>query len=495
MTRRTRKHHKHQQRGGSRRYIALPEVTDPASMLANVDIQFVVSHGEHDLSRYLIVPENTFIYYVGKSGDTVAITDLLQYLHKQTPERMFSHYFSADEPKSLGPYPDAHVYVPGDILPMSQHVFFDDPISFEMNYTWPKGLYEYPFSNEFKSYLLPGSGWQSMFHLEPLAEVARKYPDIPPMYPSEEEEILETDSEGAITKTRAELLDELLAKPTIPERIAYLRLLADQIGVGDVDTYADPTYWFDNQGRYFSSEQPMILINNRRSYGIAGNLMRGVYREAPDRLPLDELMAAVPRTKAYRLIVVNSCRVPYGPMSLTEQKELAQRFSSASKEEPMVCVSSERRNPVFNAGALMAAFQEAAPLYKTQLAPEIRGPRFLEAMWRLQHRLFRRRADGSYRFQTRVPVEALYDAIHVAVNLRPDDYQITRIENPDARVALQNIAEALRAMVIPVMTRIDRSFAGQNRRMHSQTKLLKYTTGRKTRYTKRSKSDATGDRA
>lgn len=472
--RRTRRRKQH---GGSKRYITIPDVHDTASMFANVSIQYLFGHGRNLMDKYLVVPENTYVYYVGRSGEETDVEDIIAFTRSgRNADAFYAHIFTNAEPKSIEPYPGAHVYVPGDILPMSAISFFDDA-EFPLWAQWPKGVYEPPFSAGFQTYIGRG-GDQTMIHLEPLGS---KYPSLPRLIPYDVElPPLPGAVAGSINVTTA--LNQLLSRDATG-RIAYLEDFARNYGFSEAEVY-DPTFWFRNP-------EALVAIKNEQSYAIPGNLLRTAHPELPNHeITLAEILRETPSTKPYRLFIVNSCRGVYGIHS-DERVTLAKRFSSASKHPEVKCVTSERRNPVFNIAAIRESYRRLIPLYN-RLKPHMKDVRSLTALWRLQSRFFYKdRRTGDLMFNTFITPEAIYDAIDVVNTVRPNDLIVTRIDDADIKEAVQETAEAIRAAFLPVEQRIEREFAAQNRRATSKTKFLKYTLGRTTRYAKR--GDPTGN--
>ena len=470
MPRTTRKH-----RGGSRRYADLPDVRGPGLLSSRVDVQYVLSHGFNTLDNFFVVPENTYLYFVAKSGDPANLEDTSNFFQQQSYQSVYDTIFTNMEPKPMEPYPGAHVYVPGDILPMMRLHFYHDA-EFPTAYTWPMGVYSLPFTPDVKSYFGP-KAYTVMLHLNPLA-LARTYPTLPRLSVRDAaHEPVEDAEAGAGRMYRSAMLAQLFRIPSPEGRIAYLERLQTNFGLTEEQVY-DPHFWFTNV------EDVLTPTRNDQAYTLYGNRLVAV---RPDYgvIPLDELLTLVPSNKPHRLMILMGCRVPYGE-ALSEKIALSKRLSSASKEAAVQCVASERRNPVFNLAAVKAAYQHLMPMAaRLKAALRTIASTHLTAVWRLHSRFFEPTANGGLTYKTRVPAEALYDAMVAVQNLRPDDPTIDRIEDVEVREAFRDLVEALRGAFHPVAERIQREFATQNRRAAPTTKFLKYTTGRTTRYKKR----------
>lgn len=489
MPRTTRKHRK--QHGGSRRYVDLPDVTGPGLLSSRVDVQYVLSHGSNTLDNFFIVPENTYLYFLAKSGDPANLHDVSTFFQQQSYQTVYDTIFTNMEPKPMEPYPGAHVYVPGDILPMMSLEFHHDR-GFPLRYTFPTGVYALPFSADAKTYFTP-DGYEMMLHLNPI-ELARTYPTLPHLVVND---AVHDPVDGAVAGTgrmyRSRMLVNLFGLRSADQRRDYLERLQTNYGFTADEVY-DPNFWFRN------AADVLYAARNEEVYSVDGNLLAAVRPEFGS-VNLDELLRIVPHTKPYRLLILNGCRASYGE-ARAEKIALSKRFSSASKEEPTQCVTSERRNPVFNLAAVKAAYERLLPMSaRVKLALRTMRSQRLTAIWRLHRRFFDETVDGGIMYKARIPAEALYDAMTAVQHLRPDDELIDRIEDVEVREAFRDVVEALRGAFHPVAQRIEREFAGQNRRAAPSTKFLKYTTGRTTRYKKRATTTSTrtaaaeGDRA
>lgn len=473
------------QRGGSKRWIDLPGVTNVDSMMRHVDIQYVMAHGSNEPDRFFVVPENTFVYYIGKSGyvTTMGSSRKIAAYNLQT---LYETFFTDKEPKYTNTYPDAHVYVPGDILPMSEFTF--EHASKEMpETTVPMGVYRKPFSAELETYLT-NLGVVAAIHFYDVETMARLYPPIRSL---EFRDDLETPVKDApaVPKTRHELYIDFVSQndpdPIVHQslRYAYIKHISAMYGIHHMELLK-PAFWFKNP-------QVMSGYITAKQFHIDGNLLLPEHQGyLTHPVHLDTLIAAVPSDKPYRLLVLAACRGPTADISRRPNLvKLAQRLSSASKEEAIQCVTSERRNPVFNLSAVAAAYKHLFPMYP-RLRVALRDAPKLAEVWRLQNRLFATHLE----YKQHLPVEALYDAMKI---IPPDDPLIDSIPHEDARDAFRDVVEAIYSAFHPVVQRIEREFATQNRRAAPSTKFLKYTTGRMTRYKKRSSSprpDPTGDR-
>ena len=158
------------QHGGSRPFIQdlVSGVTSPDTMDAKIDFYLVSAHGGTNLKRLMIVPDNTFVVFLGQSG---FIRDLLRNLKtylkilspmgylppnlkisRSDPASMevwkeatvtwrtaFYENYITGKSTSLHLYPKAAVYCPGDILPDTELTFESGPQD-----VWYKGVYSLP---------------------------------------------------------------------------------------------------------------------------------------------------------------------------------------------------------------------------------------------------------------------------------------------------------------------------------------------------------------
>ncbi len=146
---------------------AVPGITSPETMIDSVDFFLVSSHGGTNLKRLMIVPENTFLVFLGQSGfirnildDTKRYIQLMNpigYLppgialrrtdpvyknaEKEWSKALYENYFEGTS-KSLQFYPNAMIYGPGDILPDTE-LEFASGVEQEI---WHKGVYSLPIA-------------------------------------------------------------------------------------------------------------------------------------------------------------------------------------------------------------------------------------------------------------------------------------------------------------------------------------------------------------
>lgn len=136
-----------QQRGGAKFTIGelTPDIGSPAALEQKCQFFYVSGHGQTDLRGWFIVPEHTFIIYIGFSGFSTKVAHKAEWLlHAATRndyfKGMFDTYFheSIENAKSR-PYANQHVYIPGDLLPITM-------INFEsgLQNHWEKGVFECP---------------------------------------------------------------------------------------------------------------------------------------------------------------------------------------------------------------------------------------------------------------------------------------------------------------------------------------------------------------
>lgn len=460
-------------------------------MLENVDIQYVLGHGANSADLFFVVPENTFVYYVGKSG-YVESMGAARKMAAFKPETLYEDFFTAKEPKYLQTYPGAHVYVPGDILPMSELLFRHFAPELPTT-TLPTGVYRKPFSAELESYYT-NVGSVAVFHYADIDTMARIYPPVRSVEFRDDLMTPAADAPDQVTpRSRRVLYDDMVSRNDqnpmthVNLRYAFLKAVSTWYGIPLLDLLK-PDFWFKNP-------EVMYEYTVAKQFHIDGNLLLPSHPEYLNQLvDMERLLYEVPSAKPYRLLILTVCRaLPIAHEHEGELTRLAQRLSSASKEEAVQCVTSERRNPVFNLAAVKAAYERMFPLYSRMRVALRDNPKLAE-VWRIQNHLFTTTGFARLDYNPRLPVEVLYDAMKI---IRPDDALIDRIPNEEARDAFRDVVEAIHAAFNPVVQRIEREFASQNRRSAPSTKFLKYTTRRTTRYKKGTptrKGNATGNR-
>lgn len=133
-------------RGGGKEYIGdlAPEITDATSLMANCNCYYISAHGSTNLGKLHIVPEKTFIIFIGSSGFQTPVQHGAEWLfYAPTAEEYFQNiydtYFKAGASQKKRPYAGEHVYVPGDILPVTNLSFTSGLQPF-----WFKGLFQCP---------------------------------------------------------------------------------------------------------------------------------------------------------------------------------------------------------------------------------------------------------------------------------------------------------------------------------------------------------------
>lgn len=133
-----------------------PLITDAATLDAKMDFYWISGHGTTDLSSLMIVPENTFLFFLGASGlDRIiglktfpAMKQLLETFGPDTAtdaqkrsawsQKLYDEFFAGTS-ADFKLYPKASIYVPGDILP-------NTIVNFQsgFQYMWLKGLFQLP---------------------------------------------------------------------------------------------------------------------------------------------------------------------------------------------------------------------------------------------------------------------------------------------------------------------------------------------------------------
>jgi hypothetical protein len=143
-------------RGGALQRIGrlTPDITDPEEVDANCEFMYLSAHGLTNMEFMMVVPENTFILFMGRSAFTTYVrqspTKLLINPNKdQYTKDMYNAFFkespdpgNMEVDRVLRPYPDAYIYTPGDII-------HNMVLSFKTNpheYFFRLGLYTLPLT-------------------------------------------------------------------------------------------------------------------------------------------------------------------------------------------------------------------------------------------------------------------------------------------------------------------------------------------------------------
>lgn len=367
-----------QQHGGAKYFIGglTPEIESPEALEEKCEFFYVSGHGYTELRGWAVVPENTFIVYIGFSGFLTKVAHKAEWLiHAPTRDDyfkgMFDTYFQEKGSSwKSRPYANQHVYVPGDLLPITTIDFksgiqnrwdkgvfqcpVKDPVAFDIEA--PENNYVYVLSN-----LLDRPGAREII---PLAKP--KQPDW--------------DTFVALSKE---------------ERLRFLEDNPDKKKINA---------WFDKP-QDLPNLTDIVFENSRE------NVFKRFYPyQSAATLPaIVSMVQDLP--KKYKFIIVNSCRPPLNflkqvpdfwyledkmkdviglpnprnlPEEVNERRTLARRASFSAKPSKEICATTD--DPPMNLTRVLAALDNA-----TKALPF--GPKEDKFIKDLNEMFYGRRAD------------------------------------------------------------------------------------------------------
>ncbi len=152
------------QRGGSRRFIQdlVPGVRSPDTMDAQMEFFLVSGHGVTETRRLMVVPDYTFVMFLGESAFIRSVVSDLEKIGKlispmgymedgpkakgvaveERNTELFKSFITG-ESKLLKFYPGASIYCPGDILPDTHVSFLSGKQA-----VWSKGVFSLPVTDK-----------------------------------------------------------------------------------------------------------------------------------------------------------------------------------------------------------------------------------------------------------------------------------------------------------------------------------------------------------
>jgi hypothetical protein len=180
-------------RGGALQRIGrlTPDITGPEQLEEKCEFSYLSAHGLSNMESLMIVPENTFILFMGHSGFNAYINDIKKGLiinpNKDNYIQDMYNVFFKDMPTNannelnrvIRPYPHAYVYTPGDII----HDMTLDFKSSQVEALFRMGLYTLPlpvagdFMYNTKCLLIPFLIEYSKNPRNPGADLIRIHPD------------------------------------------------------------------------------------------------------------------------------------------------------------------------------------------------------------------------------------------------------------------------------------------------------------------------------
>jgi len=348
------------------------------------DILYLSAHGATDFSSVTIVPEHTFVVFLGISGFIryVGIHEFPNFLHLMNPEfidisegssrpeggsttqqeeyyqRIYDNYITGRTDEYV-PYEHSMVYVPGDILPNSEFTFTSDKGAF-----WAKGLFKLPVSVE------------TAQKLEPQYDENQYIIRVMDLYTRGEIPQAKLDQAQVLPERRDDLM-ALMVLATSKERIDYLTI-----------SYG-PRKW--QTFNWFSHPEVLQDSVDLEQFDKGESIYKDMVGFGDDigeditvkdlTIELSTLFGQLPTygTKQYKLLIIGTCRGPIGvrsayedaldkilesrytapvagnlPRKVEPERRLARQFSFSAKQE--LCASPDE--PTFSAQPLKELSQQ-----------------------------------------------------------------------------------------------------------------------------------------
>ena len=275
--------------GGSLEHLGdtLPDIVSPEAMHENVEFYYVSAHGKTNLSEYYVVPENTFVFYLGFSG-FVKISgvadnpDLDRMLfpggYNGNPrvslywKELYQNFFTGDK-ETYKLYPAASIYVPGDLVPQTSLSFNSDTKDF-----WKKGIFTLPIREDL------------------LETFTRANVDTIVT------EFIKMDADGLIP---GELFGQAIFKSGKEAEWRAKKETINHINENDEEDLGNLSDWFENPSAFqdFSNKHLQSDEDNLvGKYNIP--LVKG-------RTTMSTMFSKIVSDKTYRFFIVTSCRGPY----------------------------------------------------------------------------------------------------------------------------------------------------------------------------------------
>lgn len=353
-----------------------PEIPNAERFTEAVDLFYLSAHGATDFSSITIVPENTFVVFLGISGfiHYVGIQEFPNFLKLLNPrfidisegssrpeggptteeeeyyQRIYDNYITGRTDEYV-PYEHSMVYVPGDILPNSEFTFDSDKGAF-----WAKGLFKLPVSVETAQKLEPAYD-ENLYIIR----------------------VMDLYTRGEIPQAK---LDQAQVLPERRDDLTALMVLGNSKECIDYLTISyGPRKW--QTFNWFSHPEVLQDSVDLEQFDKGENVFKdmvGYNDEIGEditvkdiKLELSTLLGQLPAygTKQYKLLIIGSCRGPINvrsayedalraksrhsvpvagnlPRKVDPQTRLARQFSFSAKQE--LCASPDE--PTFSAQPL-----------------------------------------------------------------------------------------------------------------------------------------------
>lgn len=347
-------------------------IPDAKSFEKQVDILYLSAHGVTTFDSITIVPEDTFVVFLGISGFIryVGVHEFPNFMNLLNPEfidisegssregggnttqqeeyfqRIYDNYITGRTDEYV-PYEHSMMYIPGDILPNMKFTFASDTGAF-----WAKGLYTLPVDVPMAIALEPA--YDNNGYIVRVLEML----DIGNLIKDD------IDKANVLPERRVDF-DALVLLGNSKDRIAYLNT--------KYGTNWNSFNWFTNP----AAIQPKI---NLEQFNYPSNQLN-TPEFIEDEIPIEELNIELSSLfsdikdysmygmKQYKLLIIGSCRGPLGVRSAYEDalkkimilrytvpkagnlpreveplRRLARQFSFSAKQE--LCASPDE--PTFS---------------------------------------------------------------------------------------------------------------------------------------------------
>lgn len=297
------------QQGGSRPFIKdlVPGIISPDTMDAQMEFLLVSGHGATDPKRLMVIPENTFVMFLGQSAFMREIWDKAEQFSRLVSARGYIpevqaiktndaatmkrwaaaqeqrkgdlyKSFITGESEEFKFYRGATIYCPGDILPETRISFHSG-----VQNVWNKGVYSLPVSNnEYTNF----TEWTN------------------PIF------------------TLVELIQNKVAEPALiearlkPEKRDEFRGFLNETYESWLKRYPKTTYlseFFDKPEEFEDIFDEIFYTEREGNLAVAAKIPIGGE-------PLSELLGKFPGgKKPYRVFIVTSCR---GPLHVAGQADV-----------------------------------------------------------------------------------------------------------------------------------------------------------------------------
>ncbi len=358
--------------GGSKETLGdtLPGIVSPEAMHEHIEFYYVSAHGRTNLSEYYVVPENTFVFYLGFSGfvkisgreDNPDLDRMLfpggyesvvfeesnnsnsnennngvnrnaERIKEQSAywDELYKNFITGKQ-RSYRLYPKASIYVPGDIVPQTILSFNSDFSDF-----WRKGVFTLPIRQDL---------------LDTFTREERK----------------ETMTQFMLIDNKGDVPVEYFTKAVFkPGKEAEWQTLKVDDKAELTNEQEKPEYWFENPSAFDD------FVNEYLRHDPDNLVETHAVPLDKNRTPISNVLNMIPNTKQYRFFIVTSCRTPYNvdqgdkiyfktladrtkymypnpanlPRNLKPQYRIARRASfSAKQTEEDVC--SHTQEPAMN---------------------------------------------------------------------------------------------------------------------------------------------------